>query len=144
VLQRATFPPEPASALSARLVAERTLEASGLDELLETTRLLVSELVINAVLHAGTDVELVMSTGSGRLRVEVSDHSESSPQMRRSLPSAPSGRGLLIVDRLADDWGVERRPGGKTVWFELQLAGAAGREAAHAGRRAGRAPGRQR
>lgn len=122
MLVRASFPPESTSAPAARHLAERTLEEWGLPELLETTRLLVSELVINAVLHARTGAELVLRTGSGRLRVEVSDGSTDVPRLQVDSPSAPTGRGLLIVDRLADTWGVDLDPGGKTVWFELVLA----------------------
>lgn len=121
MLVRASFPPEPRSAPAARRVVERTLVEWGLPDLIETTRLLVSEVVTNAVLHAGTDAQLVLRTGSDRLRVEVSDRSQEVPRVQDGPPSAPTGRGLLIVDRLADDWGVDVDPGGKTVWFELEL-----------------------
>lgn len=118
---RATFPPEPTSATAARHFAERTLAAWGIGSRVDTARLLVSELVINSVLHAGTDTELVLEAGPSVLRVEVADGSVERPVVQRPGPSASSGRGLLILDDLADRWGVEVGERGKTVWFELRL-----------------------
>ncbi len=54
-----------------------------------------------------------------RLRVEVTDSSDALPMQRDYAPSAPTGRGLMIVDALADRWGVDTDESGKTVWFEL-------------------------
>jgi hypothetical protein len=68
--------------------------------------------------------------------VEVSDRSTEVPHLQECSPSAPSGRGLLILDDLADEWGVEVGEHGKTVWFELVLEpSAAGVRAAHQGGR---------
>jgi anti-sigma regulatory factor (Ser/Thr protein kinase) len=86
----------------------------------ETARLLVSELVANAVTHAATDVTLALDLGPECLRVEVSDGARSELRARHPGPEDPSGRGLLIVEALADRWGVEADPPGKTVWFELE------------------------
>jgi anti-sigma regulatory factor (Ser/Thr protein kinase) len=90
---------------------------------LEDARLLVSELVTNAIRHAGLAVDdvirLVVETGERALRVEVCDPgggfepAEPDPDPRR-----PAGWGLYLVRELSDRWGVER--GGETrVWFEL-------------------------
>ena len=115
------FPAERESATAARRFAERTLHDWRCEALLESTRLLVSELVINAVLHAASPAHVRLRLADGRLRVEVSDDSPALPRRQPFSPTAPSGRGLRIVDALASDWGVEQRDGppGKTVWFEL-------------------------
>ena len=90
---------------------------------LEDAQLLVSELVTNAIRHAGLDeadtIKLVVETGDRALRIEVCDSgrgfeiSEPEPD-----PTRPSGWGLYLVRELSDRWGVDR--GGQTrVWFEL-------------------------
>lgn len=118
----ASFPAELQSASAARHFAERKLEEWELPELLDATRLLVSELVINAVLHARTESTLTLACRSGVLRVEVSDGS-TVPLARRSFSTtATTGRGLMILEALASRWGVEETAGGKTVWFELDVA----------------------
>jgi anti-sigma regulatory factor (Ser/Thr protein kinase)/transcriptional regulator with XRE-family HTH domain len=88
----------------------------------EDAALLVSELVTNSVVHSGSgwvDVAIVVDTDA--LRVEVSDQG---PEVIR--PRTPDGDGngwgMTLVAELARRWGVERRPEGKTVWFELDLA----------------------
>jgi len=116
---RASFPPDVRSASEARHFAERTLGEWGLDDLLEATRLLVSELVVNAVVHAGTESELVLKSDGASLHVEVLDRSTAAPVLGEYSPTAPGGRGLLILDELADQWGVDVGHGSKTVWFEL-------------------------
>ncbi len=92
----------------------------------ETAALLVSELATNAVVHASSDfaVTVVYPTSSGRVRVEVVDGVPGQPMPLRPPPTAPHGRGLLLVASLAQEWGVEgaRRRAGKTVWFELTPA----------------------
>ena len=118
---RASFAPELSSASEARHFAERTLADWGLVQVLEATRLLVSELVVNAVIHAGTESELLLRADDARLHVEVLDHSIEAPVLRSYSPTAPNGRGLLILDDLADEWGVDTTAVTKTVWFELAL-----------------------
>lgn len=86
--------------------------------------LLVSELVTNAVKHAnlqGTPgtVGLRVAVEDHLLRVEVSDGDPVMPQVGDGSVDAPSGRGLLIIDRLADRWGCFRAGVGKVVWLEL-------------------------
>ena len=87
--------------------------------LADTVTLLVSELVTNAVLHAGTPCRLSMRAGT-RLRVEVFDHSHRLPGggLHRDAESH-SGRGMLLVDALSAAHGVEVEPKGKRVWFEV-------------------------
>jgi hypothetical protein len=65
-------------------------------------------------------VTLRVLTGSARrLRVDVEDTSSALPRRRDAGESGVSGRGLLLVDLLADAWGVEARGGGKCVWSEF-------------------------
>jgi anti-sigma regulatory factor (Ser/Thr protein kinase) len=113
------LPPDTASATVARRFAERQLGDWGLPGLVDRARLLVSELVINAVIHARTESRLMLWSDGRCLRVEVSDRSPTLPRVDEYVPQAPSGRGLRIVAELADQWGVEEGRGGKTVWFEL-------------------------
>jgi anti-sigma regulatory factor (Ser/Thr protein kinase) len=95
----------------------------------ETAALLVSELATNAVVHASSDfaVTVVYPTSSGRVRVEVVDGVPGQPMPLQPPPTAPHGRGLLLVSSLAQKWGVEGagRRAGKTIWFELTPAASA-------------------
>ncbi|WP_217251953.1 SpoIIE family protein phosphatase [Streptomyces sp. AC602_WCS936] len=97
----------------------------------------VSELVTNAVVHAGTDVEVVCRLEeTGTLVVEATDHHPSRAP-RSGDQEAPHetpeyGRGLRLVAALAEAWGITYRPGTKTVWARLRAAGAEAAEAAEA------------
>ncbi len=87
-----------------------------------TVELLVSELVTNAIVHAGGSRVRVSVLDQGlRLRVEVSDDSSTLPVPRRALAGAENGRGLELVDTLAVDAGCEVAAEGKTVWFEVGI-----------------------
>ncbi len=115
-----SFGADLASTTAARRFAERTLEEWSVDgERFETARLLVSELVANAVTHAETEVSVHLDLTAERLRVEVRDRAAGEPRAQQPRHDDPTGRGLMIVDALADRWGVEPTPPGKTVWFEL-------------------------
>lgn len=83
--------------------------------------LLVSELATNAVLHARTDyvVRLVVDSEGDRVRVEVEDANERPPSIAHTPPEATSGRGLQLIQKLAESWGVDASAAGKLVWFEL-------------------------
>ena len=116
---QAAFPAQLASAADARRFAERTLSAWGCDALVENARLLVSELVVNAVIHAHTAARLQLRFDGRLLRVEVSDGSTAAPHRRPYSPTATTGRGLMILDKVADNWGVDIGESAKTVWFEL-------------------------
>jgi serine phosphatase RsbU (regulator of sigma subunit) len=106
------------------------LEA-GLGELLDEALLLTTELVTNAVLHAGTDVTVEVVADHSGLTVTVLD--EVAGPFLVAGPQAPAdvavnlerGRGLQLVDRLAQRWGTVHHPGGKGVWFHLSRPGAA-------------------
>jgi len=117
------FEPDAAAASAARSVVRRTLLESDHPELIDTACLLTSELVTNAVRHAHTPVELIVDVRGNRLRVEVVDGADDAPSVA-TVAEAPTGatrgRGLHLVDRLADRWGVTRSHPGKSVWFALQ------------------------
>lgn len=80
---------------------------------------LVSELATNVVLHAGTPFAVTLTWDGELLRAEVSDDDPRPPRTRSYAVDATTGRGMRLVERLSRRWGVERRPDGKTVWFEL-------------------------
>ena len=110
--------------LSPRAARRFVTEAlTGYDEegdLTDAVTLLVSELVTNAVVHAGSDVEVMVRLTSTVARIEVTDASADSPVPRDAAHDEDSGRGLALVGSLARRWGVRPAPGGgKTVWFEV-------------------------
>ncbi|MFD8596302.1 ATP-binding protein [Kitasatospora sp. NPDC059646] len=98
------------------------LDRWGVPELADTAELLTSELVTNALVHTGKGAEFdAVLTAEQRLRVEVHDRTSRLPGRRPPSESATSGRGLLLVEALADDWGVQLRGDGKVTWFELSV-----------------------
>jgi anti-sigma regulatory factor (Ser/Thr protein kinase) len=118
---RSTFAPVPESAADARAFIERTLQNWRCDEHVDTARLLVSELVTNVVVHAGTDATVCIALDRDRLRIEVTDGCGEPPRSRQIVPDDLSGRGIPIVEALGDAWGVDPRTGGKTVWAEIRI-----------------------
>jgi GAF domain-containing protein/anti-sigma regulatory factor (Ser/Thr protein kinase) len=110
------------SAQAARDFVARALDDAGLQAQAESAVLLASELVTNAVRHAGSALTVAVAIGNAAVRVEVRDHSPRLPALRESMASDDEwGRGLVLVDALASRWGAERLPSGKRVWFELDL-----------------------
>ena len=117
---RTALPAGLESTTTARRFAERTLRRWRItDERFETARLLVSELVANAVTHAQSPTELSLDLSPERLRVEVRDQARERPEVQHPTHEQLTGRGLMIVEALADRWGVDDEPPGKVVWFEL-------------------------
>ncbi|GGS08845.1 ATP-binding protein [Streptomyces parvus] len=85
--------------------------------------LLVSELVGNAVRHTGARVfGLRMVRRRGWIRIEVRDPSRGLPCLMPVREMDVSGRGLFLVDKLSDRWGVDLLPRGKTTWFEMRIS----------------------
>ena len=113
------LPAEPRSAGQARRFVGAALHQLGYERHSDTTELLVSELVTNAVLHCRSAVGVRISAGASGVRVEVSDGSTVLPSPRGFSADAATGRGLELVEVLSSRWGVEPRPDGKVVWFEL-------------------------
>jgi PAS domain S-box-containing protein len=117
------LPPDPASVAEARQQVRGLVLEGGRPDLVDTAVLVVSELVTNALLHAGTEIGLAASLQDGGLHVEVSDGSPHLPSRRNYGPTSGTGRGLLMLESMADDWGVTPLPQGKIVWFDLATDG---------------------
>ena len=114
------LPPAPTSPAQARGFICDSLERWGAHDLTELARLLVSELVTNAVFHAHSSVEVRARLERDRVRIEVRDDDPNPPAPRHAEPWEATGRGLFLVDELARRWGAHpAEPRGKVVWFEL-------------------------
>jgi anti-sigma regulatory factor (Ser/Thr protein kinase) len=87
-------------------------------EVLAAVELMVSELTSNCIRHARSDFELKIDVQS-QIRVEVSDTGGGQPTVLSPSSHQPSGRGLRIVEAMADSWGIIPSSSGKTVWFTL-------------------------
>jgi GAF domain-containing protein/anti-sigma regulatory factor (Ser/Thr protein kinase) len=83
--------------------------------------LLTSELVTNAVLHAGTPMCVTLHMLPNRIRVDVADGNPTFPSVKEYGREAATGRGLTLFNTLASDWGVQAVDGGKIVWFEVPV-----------------------
>jgi serine/threonine-protein kinase RsbW len=85
--------------------------------------IMVSELATNCVRHTVTDFTVSVDKTAGEVRIDVTDAGAGTPEVRSPELSEPSGRGLRIVQELADSFGVRTSPGtpGKTVWFVVRL-----------------------
>lgn len=114
------LPREPRSVGRARELARDQLTAWGLDELVDTTELLVSELVTNALRYGEGEIRLRLLRDR-TLVCEVWDAGLVQPRRRRARDTDEGGRGLQLVGLLSAAWGARRTPRGKTVWFELPL-----------------------
>jgi anti-sigma regulatory factor (Ser/Thr protein kinase) len=120
--------PDPAEVGRARRWARSRLAVSGIqadEPLAETLILLVSELVTNAVVHTGRPAVLRLSLPGAEapeeaiVRLEVADRSGRAPVPRCVDGEATGGRGLALVDGLADRWGWSAEGVGKRIWCEL-------------------------
>ncbi|MFH9430056.1 SpoIIE family protein phosphatase [Streptomyces sp. NPDC017615] len=102
-------------------------------EQVDAAVLLISEMITNVLVHTDADAlllaEIFGEHGHRRLRVQVSDSGDDLPHKRRPGELASSGRGLMLIEMLADAWGVEPRGEGKSIWFELYERGEAGEAA---------------
>jgi PAS domain S-box-containing protein len=110
---------DPRNVSRARAMLAEALVRSGAHHLVESATLVLSEVVTNAFVHAGTSIDInVWSTGEA-VRVEVADGGAHVPVRRHYAGTAGTGRGVQLMDELADRWGTEERPHGKVVWFEI-------------------------
>lgn len=104
----------------ARRAITELLARSDRTDLAADAALLVSELVTNAVIHAGGPITVSAGFRNSTLRVEVHDTDQPGlPSLRTPSASDKTGRGLNLVALLADRWAVTPTPDGKTVWFEI-------------------------
>ncbi|CAM5605289.1 SpoIIE family protein phosphatase [Streptomyces narbonensis] len=122
----ASFEPVGRSVAAARAFVRDTLQGWGHSELVNDAVVLTSELVTNAVIHAGTSAEVLCLRSEDSIRVEVADRypeREIPVQSGRTLgnPDRENGRGLLLCAALAHRWGVDYSPTRKHVWFHLDL-----------------------
>ena len=120
-----TLPVNRLAAGLARRATHDALVAWGLDHVEETAVLLVSELVSNAVRHADTGpvLELGLETCGPWLRIEVLDADPQLPLPRTPAALDESGFGFVLIEALADKWGVRATTAGKAVWVELDISG---------------------
>ncbi|MCX5203375.1 ATP-binding protein [Streptomyces sp. NBC_00237] len=106
----------------ARRALRELLRHWGQPDCTDVAELLTSELVTNALIHTESDAELTATLAASTLRVEVRDQLSRMPEPRlASCDENTHGRGLLLVQALADAWGVRMQGHGpgKVVWFEL-------------------------
>lgn len=128
------LPAEASSAAAARsavralvLDGDHRTDPQSLDRVL----LLTSEVVTNAILHARTPLRLTARLDAGEVVVRVYDSVRSLPRRRAYQTDAGTGRGMHLIEALADEWGVEETSAGKCVWFAVMVA--AGERAARLG-----------
>ncbi|MFC8550661.1 SpoIIE family protein phosphatase [Streptomyces sp. NPDC057273] len=114
---------EPERIAAARRHVRQLLHDWTDEDQLDSAVLMVSEMVTNVLIHTDGDALLVAEVTcigeARRLRVEVSDGSDELPHKRHPGEMASSGRGLVLMEMLADAWGVDPRGEGKSIWFEL-------------------------
>lgn len=115
-----SFGGDAASVGEARRFLRRTLAEWGAEAFDGSATLVLSELAANSVLHAHSGFTVDLRLDGDFLRLSISDGAVRSPRRRAHSAEATTGRGLAIVNALAHAWGVEKRPGGKTVWAEIR------------------------
>ena len=122
---RADLPPAVASVPLARHVTLDLLRAWGSPHDLDDAALLVSELVANVVDHVQGEAALTLELGLAGdwLRISIADGSSVRPVVRELQHDRPRGRGLQLIEAIADRWGAEDHHGGKRIWFELAAPG---------------------
>ncbi|WP_158835464.1 SpoIIE family protein phosphatase [Streptomyces sp. NRRL S-350] len=103
-----------------RRFTRETLDSWGLHALVDWAELLTSELITNALVHAGSPTQLRLFCNRV-LTVEVADQETEAPRIRRARTEDEGGRGIHLVNELAHRWGSRRTGDGKVVWFELEL-----------------------
>lgn len=115
------FPAEPASVGRVRHALADCLRETHSDDVVDMVALLASETVTNAVLHAGTEIEVTVEVRPAGVWVGVTDQSPVIPGIRHYGVEATTGRGLGMVELIASSWGVDSDLEGKTVWFVVDV-----------------------
>jgi anti-sigma regulatory factor (Ser/Thr protein kinase) len=117
----AVMPNRPDSTPAARVFLSRLLNGWGLaEEVIDDASLLATELVSNAVRHGSGQVTLQVEVDQGVLQVRVHDDAVELPVVHDVDPTSLGGRGLFIVECVADEWGSDPADAGKSVWFRLK------------------------
>ena len=114
------FAAQPGSIRAARAFVEATLAGIELPAL-QSIVLMVSELATNSVRHAGSEFTVDITSAGDAVRVVITDRGSGEPLMRAPTNDEPSGRGLRIVDRLADEWGIGDGSAATSVWFVVRV-----------------------
>jgi anti-anti-sigma regulatory factor len=117
-----TLSPAPEATGEARGLVDRACARWRIGHLADTAALIVTELVANAVQHAGTPIRLGVTLGRRRLYISVRDGSPRPVRRTGADDEAESGRGLLIVEGLASAWGSTPMGAGKIVWATMTLS----------------------
>jgi sigma-B regulation protein RsbU (phosphoserine phosphatase) len=117
--RRVQFPGDVSAPSAARRFVRAALAEARHDELTDDAVLLTSELCENAVLYSGTGFEVELTAEDGELTVAITDHGPAAMELRRATPAAGAGRGLALVDGIADAWGSRHDSRGHQVWFTL-------------------------
>jgi anti-sigma regulatory factor (Ser/Thr protein kinase) len=112
---------DPRAARAARDFLAGFVPQSELEDIRETCVLLVSEVVTNALRHTDGQIHLAVWRYQDRMRIEVSDEEERPPVLGVTDLLDEAGRGVPLMDALADRWGTAPRGAGKVVWFELDI-----------------------
>jgi anti-sigma regulatory factor (Ser/Thr protein kinase) len=111
------LPAEYASVGAARRFVNEVLGTVVTPEAMEVTTLMTSEVVTNAVVHAGSPVDLVVRQIGRCVQVETTDAAKQPPVVVARADTSASGLGMAIVAALSEEWGVVPTAEGKTVWF---------------------------
>ncbi|MFG2307062.1 SpoIIE family protein phosphatase [Streptomyces sp. NPDC048566] len=123
----ASFEPVGRSVATARSFVRDTLQGWGFADIVDDAVVLTSELVTNAVVHAGTSADVLCLRSDDGVRIEVADHYPEreiplqGTAVNMGSPDREGGRGLQLCAALAGRWGVEYTPTHKQVWFQLDL-----------------------
>ena len=113
--------PDGESVSAARDFVEECLARWELTDQADDIQLIVDELVTNAIRYSRGPVTLAIGRRPNRVVIQVQDPSPESPEPEATDVFADSGRGLLLVDNLAADWGTTPTPDGKRVWAEVPV-----------------------
>ena len=103
-----------------RRFLSQALTRLGWEDRTDDATLLLSELLANVALHARTPCSVTVVATADRLRVEVEDGSPILPRLQHFAIDTTTGRGLRLVDQLAESWGIDRVATGKRIWFCLE------------------------
>jgi hypothetical protein len=119
---RLPLPPHPIAAEQARIVTKIALAEWNIHHIIDNALIITTELVANAA-KLGDVFHLTLSRHGGTVLIEVRDNSEASPDRRRPSTERVDGRGLMLVEACAKDWGwrIEDQ-GGKTIWATVDDA----------------------
>ena len=107
------------SARLARQFVREALDEWGYQHIEDAVTLTVTELVTNAVVHAHSAATVTLLDHRGGVQVRVQDEDPMAPELQSPTPDESGGRGMVLIDALSDQWGVEPAPPGKIVWLDI-------------------------